>query len=127
MEDMQAVRQYERFAVDVRVEVDVAGGTVLTGHTCNISLGGLCVDLAAPLQAGSDVNIRVALIFEDERHSDQLELPLHVVWSTPLERGHQIGGQFRELSKEQAEYLDVFLSFLEIVPWPDSEAETAGV
>ena len=112
-------REYERFAVDVRVEVDGRDGAVLVGHTRNISLGGLCVELPGPLEAGSDVEARIALIFEDEAHSERLRLPLHVVWSTPLGEVHQIGGRFGELTDEQVQYLDVFLSFLEIVPWSE--------
>jgi c-di-GMP-binding flagellar brake protein YcgR len=115
-------REYERFAVDVLVEIDGQDGTPLTGRTRNISLGGLSVELPGPLQAGSDVEVRIALIFEDEQHSRRLGLPLHVIWSTPLGQAHQIGGRFGELSGEQLEYLDVFLTFLEVVPWSEPGA-----
>jgi Tfp pilus assembly protein PilZ len=117
--DETSPREYPRFAVDVRVEIDGQDGAVLVGHTRNISLGGLCVELPGPLKAGSDVEIRIALIFEDEEHSERLSLPMHVVWSTPLEKDHQIGGRFGELTEHELQYLDVFLSFLELVPWSE--------
>jgi hypothetical protein len=43
---------------------------------------------------------------------------MRVVWCRSADEGHQIGGQFRTLSEEQLEYLEVFVTFLEALPWP---------
>jgi hypothetical protein len=122
--ELSTERAHERHAVDVRVEVDGPGDSVLVGHTRNLSRGGLCVELADPLSAGSDVDVRIALIFEDEEKSEHLEVPMRVVWCRSTQEGHQIGGSFLALSAEQLEYLEVFVTFLEVLPWAAEDGET---
>jgi hypothetical protein len=83
------------------------------GRTKNLSGGGLCADLSAPIQAGIDVEVGIALVFSDDAVSEELRLPARVAWCTPVDEGHQVGVAFRPLDAEHAEYLAVFLRYLD--------------
>jgi hypothetical protein len=48
--------------------------------------------------------------------SEILPLPARIVWSTPLDDGHQVGLAFRPLTPEQTKYLDLFLRYLTALP-----------
>jgi hypothetical protein len=108
--------------MDAMVEVATGTGSLLTGRTLNISRGGLCVELDSALEAGSVVEIRVALLFHDRRQSEPLALPARIVWCTRLADGCQVGSQFLRLSSDQAMYLDLFLSYIDAAARPELEA-----
>jgi Tfp pilus assembly protein PilZ len=114
-------RAHPRFVVDVMVEIATPAGAPLSGRTRNVSRGGLCVELGEAVAPGQEVEIRMALLFEDDEMSEPLGLPARVVWCTPLGRVYQIGGQFRALSRHQAAYLDLFLSYIDAARAPDPE------
>ena len=82
------------------------------GRTKNLSRGGLCADVAEPIPTGIDVDVGIALVFDDAV-SEELRLPARVAWCTPLDEGHQVGVSFRPLDAEHAEYLAVFLRYLD--------------
>jgi len=98
-------REHPRFAIEARVDVrtDAAG---LSGRTRNLSRGGLCIELDAPLGAGADVEVGIALVFDDDHCSEPLALPACVAWCTPIDARYQVGCQFRRL----------FLRYLEAAP-----------
>jgi len=83
------------------------------GRTKNLSRGGLCADLSEPIPAGIDVDVGIALVFSDDAVSEELRLPARVAWCTPVDEGHQVGIAFRPVDAEQAEYLAVFLRYLD--------------
>jgi hypothetical protein len=104
-------RAFPRFALEADVTVrhrDVAA----TGRTRNVSRGGLCAHVPSALPVGASITLEMALVFDENLTSDRLALPARVVWSTPIDDGHQIGLGFLALSPEQARYLDVFLRYL---------------
>jgi Tfp pilus assembly protein PilZ len=114
-------REHPRFVVDAMVEIMAASGALLRGRTRNISRGGLCVELHQALAAGEEVELRIALLFQDRRQTEALALPARIVWCTPLGDGCQVGSQFLRLSADQAAYLDLFLGYIDASPEPTRE------
>ena len=106
-------RLFPRYAVEATVELITRSGEVVAGSARNVSRGGLCLETAAPVPAGADLDVRLTLVFDLEHTSEPLRLPARVVWCTPLEGGHQVGTQFRPLTAEQSTYLDMFLRYLD--------------
>lgn len=82
------------------------------GRTTNVSRGGLCATMADPIALGVDLEVDVALVFEDTQ-SEPLRLPARVVWCTVVDEAYQIGLSFRPLSADHTKYLTVFLRYLE--------------
>jgi Tfp pilus assembly protein PilZ len=113
-------REHPRFVMDAAVEIATADGEAMFGRTRNLSRGGLCVEIDSPLRVGSSVEVRIALVFQDEQRSEPLPLPSRIVWCTPLGAAHQIGVQFLRLSFYQAANLDLFLSYIDASPSPDA-------
>jgi Tfp pilus assembly protein PilZ len=105
-------REHQRYAHEASATFVVAGGPQV-GKTVNVSRGGLCAALARPLAVGTDLDVELVLVFEDDARSDALRLPVRVVWCTPVDDLHQVGLAFRGLSTEQTEYLGTFLRFLD--------------
>jgi hypothetical protein len=105
-------REHRRYAHEASATFVVAGRPHV-GKTVNVSRGGLCAALAAPLPVGTDLDVELVLVFEDDARSDALRLPVRVVWCTPVDDQHQLGLAFRGLTTEQAEYLATFLRFLD--------------
>ena len=62
---------------------------------------------------GTELQVDLQLVFEDESQSEPLRVPARVVWCTPLDDGHQVGLAFKPLSAELTKYLGMFLRFLD--------------
>lgn len=105
-------RQHPRFAADVAVQFYV-GRKAVAGHTRNVSRGGLCADTEEALSIGSDVELAITLLFADNSKSEPLRLPARVVWCTSFDDAFQVGVSFRPLDPQRAEYLRLFLKYLE--------------
>lgn len=105
-------RQHQRFAHQAQLTVRV-GGKVLAGQTQNVSRGGLCAHIVEPIALGRDVEVDLVLRFEDDVQSEPLRLPARIVWCTTLDDGNQIGVAFKPLDAERAEYLGMFLRYLD--------------
>jgi hypothetical protein len=105
-------REHPRYALDASVTFYV-GPRTHEGRTKNLSRGGLCADLAEPIPAGIDIDVGIVLVFSDDVQSEALRLPARVAWCTSVDEGHQVGIAFRPLDAEQAEYLAVFLRYLD--------------
>lgn len=88
-------------------------GHTISGRTRDVSRGGLCAFLAEQLAVGSDIDVDIQLVFDDDRQSEALRLAARVVWCTSVDDQHQVGVQFRRLSGETAEYLTMFLRYLD--------------
>jgi hypothetical protein len=104
-------RQHPRYAVEASVELRSSHG-MMVGRTRNVSRGGLCAELSAPLAAGDRVAVSLALVFDGGTLSERLSLPARIVWCTALGEHHQVGVQFLPLSDDQRAYLDMFLRYL---------------
>lgn len=87
------------------------GKTAVEGRTRNVSRGGVCADLAQAVAVGADLDLDLALVFDDAQ-SDPLRLPARVVWCTMVDDSYQIGIAFRPLTPGQAQLLDLFLRYL---------------
>lgn len=105
-------RQHRRYAHEAAITLIVPGATI-EGRTRDVSRGGLCALLSEQLAVGTDIELDIQLVFDDDRQSEPLRLPARVVWCTPVDEHHQVGLQFRRLVGETAEYLTMFLRYLD--------------
>jgi len=107
-------RRFPRYAIDAEVTVRGPDGlAIATGRTANLSRGGLCADVDAPLPRGEMVEVAIALVFDAGSVSEPLALPARVVWCTSLGDAHQAGLAFLAPGRDQETYLDMFIRFLE--------------
>jgi len=104
-------REHPRYAHEAAVTI-VAGKASVSGHTTNLSRGGLCATLAQPIATGTEIDVDVVLVFEGDVRSEPLRLPARVVWCTEVDEGHQVGISFRPLDTQLAEYLGLFIKYL---------------
>jgi hypothetical protein len=105
-------RQHRRYAYGAAI-VLLSPGQSIAGHTRDVSRGGLCATLAEPIEVGIDIELDIQLVFDDDRQSEALRVPARIVWCTPIGEDHQVGVQFLPLTGETAEYLTMFLRFLD--------------
>lgn len=105
-------REYPRYAHEAAITL-LARGKTYHGRTQNVSRGGLCADLAEPIAVGTELNVDLQLVFEDDTQSEPLRVPARVVWCTSVDEGHQIGLSFKPLNAELTNYLGMFLRFLD--------------
>jgi len=104
-------RQYPRYAHEATVRF--RGGDVVTeGRTRNLSRGGLCATVTEQLPVGSDIDVEIVLLFDDDSQSEALKVEARVVWCTPIEESFQLGVSFRPMDATRAEYLTLFLKYL---------------
>lgn len=89
------------------------GGVEHEGRTTNLSRGGLCADLATKLPFGSEVDLDIQLVFEDDLQSEPLSITARVVWSTAVDEGFQTGLAFKPMRADQVQYLTMFLRYLD--------------
>ena len=109
---MTTERKHPRYAHEAAVTLLLAGQAI-QGRTQNVSRGGLCADVADPIPPGTEVEVFLALVFENEEHSEALRIPGRVAWCTEVDDGHQVGLMFKPMSAELAKYLGMFLRFLD--------------
>lgn len=105
-------REHPRYAHQATVTFHV-GTSSLQGQTLNVSRGGLCASTDGPIALGTEVEVVLVLLFEDNVKSEPLRLPARVVWCTELDDANQIGIAFRPLDAKRTEYLTVFLRYLD--------------
>lgn len=109
---MTEERQHQRYAHEAAITLRTRG-KVYAGRTQNVSRGGLCADLAEPIPAGTELQVDLQLVFEDDSQSEPLRIPARVAWCTAVDEGHQVGLAFKPLGAELAKYLGMFLRFLD--------------
>lgn len=83
------------------------------GRTQNVSRGGLCAIANEALQIGTDCDVSIVLMFEDDVQSEPLRLPARAVWSTMVDDEHQVGIMFKALDTQHSQYLAIFLKYLD--------------
>jgi hypothetical protein len=105
-------REHPRYAHEAAVTLRV-GGRQLSGRTTNVSRGGFCADLEVEIPIGTEVEVDLHLVFEDDVHSDALRMAARVVWCTTVDEGFQIGLAFKPLNAEKTKYLTLFLRYLD--------------
>lgn len=105
-------RQHRRYAHEAAIALITPGQTI-TGRTRDVSRGGLCALLSEQLAVGTDIEIDIQLVFDDDRQSEALRISGRIAWCTLVDDQHQVGVQFRRLAGETAEYLTMFLRYLD--------------
>ncbi|MGE0401949.1 MAG: PilZ domain-containing protein, partial [Kofleriaceae bacterium] len=105
-------REHPRYAHEAVVRIRV-GGAEYEGRTTNLSRGGLCADMATKIPYGSEVDLDIQLVFEEDVQSEPLTIHARVVWSTAVDEGFQIGLAFKPMRAEQSQYLTMFLRYLD--------------
>ena len=103
-------RRHRRFAVEMAAEVVTDGGR-FSARTRDLSRGGICFLLFAPLEVGSTFTAELSLVLGDNV-SEPLVLSGRVAWCTAVEDGYQIGAAFLALDKTSGDYLNTFLRLL---------------
>jgi PilZ domain-containing protein len=106
-------RRHRRFNVDVEAVVHAASGDAFTARTRDLSHSGICLITSSALPGNSWVEIDLVLAFGDNAFSEPLRLDARVVWCTPIGDSFQVGAMFSELTQETAEFLDMFLRYLD--------------
>ncbi|MEO6775018.1 MAG: PilZ domain-containing protein [Kofleriaceae bacterium] len=105
-------REHPRYAHEAAVTFHV-GAAGIEGRTQNVSRGGLSATVDQALPVGSDIEVSLVLVFENDVHSEPLRVPARCVWSTEIDHGHQVGIMFRALDAELVGYLQIFLKYLD--------------
>jgi hypothetical protein len=105
-------RQYPRYAHEAVITL-LTPGMEISGRTRNVSRGGLCATLAEEVAIGTELQIDIQLVFENEHRSEALRLPARIAWCTSIDDSHQIGAQFLPLDSDTNEYLAIFLRYLD--------------
>jgi c-di-GMP-binding flagellar brake protein YcgR len=108
-------REHPRFAHEAAVVLYV-DGTHIRGRSNNLSKGGMCVVVEAPIVIGLDVELDLSLIFEAQGESEPLRLNARVAWCTGVDAGFQLGLSFRGLDVARARYLQMFLKYMNAAP-----------
>lgn len=106
-------RRHRRFNVDVEATVHYGRGQRVAARTRDLSRSGICLISASPIPSGAIVVIDLVLSFGSSTFSEPLHLDARVVWCTSIEQSFQIGAMFNELGREQTDFLDMFLRYLD--------------
>lgn len=105
-------RQHPRYALEVDVEIRTPSGAV-PARSRDVSRGGLCCISSAQLALGTEVQLNLSLVFDEETFSEPLLVRARVVWCTGLGQGkYQVGTSFVGLTQENRAYLEMFLRYL---------------
>lgn len=104
-------RYHERFAVEVEAEVTSEAGT-FSAITKDVSRGGACFVVLAPIATGSSFEIALSLVLGENSFSEPLRLSGQVVWCTRTDEGFQIGAAFGPKDADTQKFLQMFLNFL---------------
>jgi hypothetical protein len=120
---IKETRRHKRFTVDVEAVVH-ASNRHIGARTRDLSRSGICLITASPLQGNEAVLIELVLAFGDNAFSEPLRLEARVVWCTPIGQSFQVGAMFDELSKDNTEFLEMFLHYLDGTMAPSGVAAT---
>jgi len=105
-------RQHRRYAYAAAIALVIPEQTIY-GRTHDVSRGGLCAKLTEQIAVGTTIELDIQLVFDDDRQSEPLRVPARIVWCTSIDDGYQVGVVFLPLTRETAEYLTMFLRYLD--------------
>jgi hypothetical protein len=105
-------REHPRYAHEAAITLNTPGHAIV-GRTSNVSRGGLCATLSEQIVVGTEIDVDIQLVFEDDLQSEPLRVPARIVWCTSVNEGHQVGVRFLPLDGERSEYLTMFLRYLD--------------
>lgn len=112
-------REYPRYAHEAAITLNTPGRAI-SGRTTNMSRGGLCATLSEQITVGTEIEVDIQLVFEDDLQSEPLRVPARIVWCTSVDDGHQVGVRFLPIDHERNGYLTMFLRYL------DDDGDAAG-
>ena len=118
-------RRHPRFHVDVEAVVHATRGRNFSARTRDLSRSGICLVTSAAIQKGEPVVVELVLAFGNNAFSEPLHLEARVVWCTAIDRSFQVGAMFTALSDEHADFLDMFLRYLDGTLAPGGVGESA--
>jgi len=124
MDRSEDTRRHKRFAVDVEAVVHAFGGN-FAARTRDVSKSGICLITPSALKGNEWVAIELVLAFGDNAFSEPLRLDARVVWCTHIGNSYQVGAMFNVLSDENADFLDMFLRYLDGSLTPQGQTATA--
>jgi hypothetical protein len=107
--------EHQRYAHEAFITVH-ALGHAHEGRTNNVSRGGLCAIVESMVPMGTDVEVDIQLVFDDDVRTEPLRVPARVVWCTTVDDAHQIGVSFKALDADKTQLLTVFLRYLNAGP-----------
>lgn len=122
----QPERAHPRYAHEAAVTFSLKG-KAYQGRTTNLSRGGLCADLADAIEVGREIDVNLQLVFDDDSQSEPLQVPGRVAWCTTVDEAFQVGISFRPMDAERANYLMIFLRFLDDGVRPKIEKRAKSV
>jgi hypothetical protein len=99
--------RHPRYEVRLSAELRV-GGTLVTGVTRNLSVGGVCVEIDRPVAEGSRLDVTLFVV-ENEVETEGargLKLIGTVQWAAEGDRGWALGLKFDALAAPQAKALE---------------------
>lgn len=105
-------REHPRFAHHAEISI-VLFGALVSGHTVNVSRGGLCALLDVAVTVGTELDVQLALCFEEGVQSESLRLRCRAVWCTPIKERYQVGFSFVRLLPEAQRDVELFMRFLD--------------
>jgi hypothetical protein len=105
-------REHPRYAHEAVIALHTPDQAI-SGRTRNLSRGGLCAVLPEQIAVGTTVALDIQLVFGRNSQSEPLRLPALVVWCTSFEDRYQVGLRFLAVDNETAEYLAIFLRYLD--------------
>ena len=109
--EIRGRRVHQRFAIEVDAEVTSDGNTFGV-VTRDVSRGGMCFVVFAPMAVGSSFTFSLSLVLGENAFSEPLVLSGVVIWCTKTPEGYQIGAALQNMTKEIHENLQLFLKFL---------------
>jgi hypothetical protein len=112
MDRPEDTRKHKRFAVDVEAVVHAPTGN-FAARTRDLSKSGICLITPSALKGNEWVVVELVLAFGDNAFSEPLRLDARVVWCTQIGVSFQVGAMFNALSDENADFLDMFLRYLD--------------
>lgn len=62
---------------------------------------------------GSEIEVDLQLVFDDDAQSEPLRVPARIVWCTAVEEMFQVGVSFKPMPADRAELLALFLRYLD--------------
>jgi hypothetical protein len=89
------------------------GTKVHQGRTTNVSRGGLSADLPAAIAVGTEIDVDLQLVFEDDAQTEPLRVSGRIVWCTALEDVYQVGVAFKPLPADKVQLMTIFLRYLD--------------